>query len=601
MARKKRIWLNVILTILILVVIFLQNPNLNPIYSDGAFAWLVILTLYVALNLVLGLGNSFQMGNGQVVTDLKSKLGRGPKRLLLTLGALWVAFFLVSLASSPIVNFWRYRDQLGQPEQAEFTDSVQPLALDQLPIVDQALALQLADKKVGENPGLGSQVTLGEPVIQQVAGKLVWVVPLEHSGFFKWLQNMDGSQGYIVVSATDMQDVTLVEDHKIKYQAGAYLLDNLERHVRLFSGGLFTGLADYSFELDDDGQPFWVVTTYRNRWLFSLPEASGVLVVNATTGETQRYAVDAVPDWVDRVQPEDFIMNQIQNQGQYVHGIFNFANKDKFRPSQGHIIVYNEGNCYLFTGLTSVGSDESAIGFMMVDMVSKEAKYYQMNGATEIAAQQSAQGKVQQYGYAASYPMIINLDGQATYFMTLKDKAGLIKQFAFVSVGDYTSVGTGETISAALRNFRQVTHSNNTTIDTGSDQVELTGTVTRIAPESLGDTITYKFILEEAPHLLFTAAYDLSNELALTEVGDRVAITYTLNESGICPATAFDNLAFTQSAQALSPTPETPPTPTPTPDPSGASPTASPDAQPADEPGAGGTPPPSAGPTQPAA
>ena len=596
MTRKKRIWLNVILTILILVVIFLQNPNLNPIYSDGAFAWLIILTLYVALNLVMGLGNSFQIGDGQVVTDLKSRLGKGAKRLLWTLGALWVAFFLISLASSPIVNFWRYRDQLGQPEQAEFTDSVQPLALDQLPIVDQALALQLADKKVGENPGLGSQVVLGEPVIQQVAGKLVWVVPLEHSGFFKWLQNMDGSQGYIVVSATDMQDVTLVEDHKIKYQAGAYLFDNLERHVRLFSGGLFTGLADYSFELNDDGQPFWVVTTYRNRWLFSLPEASGVLVVNATTGETQRYAVDNVPDWVDRVQPEDFIMNQIQNQGQYVHGIFNFANKDKFRPSQGHIIVYNEGNCYLFTGLTSVGSDESAIGFMMVNMVTKETKYYQMNGATEIAAQQSAQGKVQQYGYTASYPMIINLDGQATYFMTLKDKAGLIKQFAFVSVGDYTSVGTGETISAALRNFRQVTHSNNTTIDTGSDQVELTGTVARIAPESLGDTITYKFILEETPHLLFTAAYDLSNELALTQVGDRVAITYTLNESGVCPATAFDNLAFTQSAQAPSPTP-TPPgaEPTTAPEPT------SPDAPPTDEPGAGGAPSPLAEPTQPAA
>lgn len=562
---KKRLWLNIALTLVILIVIFMQNPNLNPIYSDGALAWLFILTLYVGLNILLGLGNSFQLSQGQVVTDIKSSLGRGAKRAVVAVVVLWVAFVLVSLASSPIVNFWRYRDQLGQPEQAEFTDSVQPLALDQLPIVDKQLALALADKKVGENPGLGSQITLGEPVIQQVAGKLVWVVPLEHSGFFKWLQNMEGSQGYIVVSATDMQDVKLVEDHKIKYQASAYLFDNLERQVRLFSGGLFTGLADYSFELDDGGQPYWVVTTYRNRWLFSLPEASGVLVVNATTGATERYSMDSVPEWVDRVQPEEFITTQIQNQGQYVHGIFNFSNKDKFRPSQGHIIVYNEGNCYLFTGLTSVGSDESAIGFMMVNMVTKESKLYQMNGATEIAAQQSAQGKVQQYGYAASYPMIINLDGQATYFMTLKDNAGLIKQYAFVSVQDYTSVGTGETINAALRNFRQVTHGNDTTIDTGNSRIEMQGTIARIAPESLGDTITYKFLLEEVPNLLFTAAYDLSNELALTQVGDKVTISYTLNDTGICPVTAFDNREFNQSAEAApTPTPEPSPVPSAT-------------------------------------
>lgn len=181
-----------------------------------------------------------------------------------------------------------------------------------------------------------------------------------------------------------------------------------------------------------------------------------MLTVNATTGETTQYTIDTLPEWVDRVQPESFVMDQIQNQGTYVHGIFNFSNQDKFRPSQGDIIIYNGARCYLFTGLTSVGSDESAIGFILVDMVTKESNIYQMSGATETAAQSSAEGKVQQFGYRASFPMIINLDGQATYFMTLKDNAGLIKQYAFVSVSNYTNVGTGETIDSALRNYRQV-------------------------------------------------------------------------------------------------------------------------------------------------
>lgn len=287
---------------------------------------------------------------------------------------------------------------------SEFNETVQPLALNQLPIVDKDLARELADKKVGENPGLGSQVVLGTPVIQKVNDKLVWVVPLEHSGFFKWLKNMDGSAGYIVVAANDVSDVTLVTDHKIKYQANAYILDDLNRHVRLFGGGLFMGLTDYSFELDDDGVPYWVLTTYKNRWLFNLPEADGVLIVNATTGETNRYTIDTIPEWVDRVQPESFVMQQINNQGQYVHGIFNFSNQDKFRPSRGDIIIYNGARCYLFTGLTSVGSDESAIGFILVDMVTKESFLYQMSGATEVAAQSSAEGKVQQFGYRASFP-----------------------------------------------------------------------------------------------------------------------------------------------------------------------------------------------------
>lgn len=294
--------------------------------------------------------------------------------------------------------------------------------------------------------------------------------------------------------------------------------------------------------------PYWVLTTYKNRWLFNLPEADGVLIVNATTGETNHYTIDAIPEWVDRVQPESFVMQQINNQGQYVHGIFNFSNQDKFRPSRGDIIIYNGARCYLFTGLTSVGSDESAIGFILVDMVTKESFLYQMSGATEVAAQSSAEGKVQQFGYRASFPMIINLDGQPTYFMTLKDNAGLIKQYAFVSVANYTNVGTGETIDSALRDFRQMRGSSGGIL-TGQTAKSVKGTVLRIASESLGDGVTYKIILEEKPNLLFTVSYDLSNELAVTQPGDRVSIDYMTSDTGICIATGFDNLGFTQKAE----------------------------------------------------
>ncbi len=546
MKKKTQFLLNLALTLFFVLAVIVQGPNLNPLYQEGAFSWCFMISCYVALNFFVCLGSlrltTNEYGKTMVTMDRGVK---GVKNGFILLAILWILYFAVAFISMPLFHYKAYRDQLGTSNTSLFSDTVQPIALDQLPIVDQALARELADKKLGENPGLGSQVTLGTPVIQKVDNKLVWVVPLEHSGFFKWLKNMDGSAGYIVVAANSVNDVALVTDHKIKYQANAYILDDLNRHVRLFGGGLFKGLTDYSFELDDDGVPYWVLTVYKNRWLFRLPEASGVLIVNATTGDSNYYDTNAVPEWVDRVQPESFIMRQIDNQGRYVHGIFNFSNQDKFRPSYGNIIIYNDDRCYLFTGLTSVGSDESAIGFILVDMVTKESYRYQMSGATEVAAQRSAEGKVQQYGYFASFPMIINLDGQPTYFMTLKDNAGLIKQYAFVSVANYTSVGTGETIDSALRDFHQV-RGGSGGIVTGQTSDETTGEVLRIASESVGDILTYKIILKNHPSRIFTVSYDLSNELALTQPGDEVTMSYIDSKTGVCTATIFDNLEFEQ-------------------------------------------------------
>lgn len=546
MKKKTQILLNLALTLFFVLAVIVQGPNLNPLYQEGAFSWCFVFSCYVALNFFVCLGSLRLTTNeyGRTMLTMDSQV-KGVKKGFILLAILWALYFSVSIISMPLFHYKAYRDQLGTPNTSEFSDTVQPIALDQVPIVDRDLARELADKKLGENPGLGSQVILGTPVIQKVNNKLVWVVPLEHSGFFKWLKNMDGSAGYIVVAANSVNDVTLVTDHKIKYQANAYILDDLNRHVRLFGGGLFKGLTDYSFELDDDGIPYWVLTEYKNRWLFRLPEAAGVLIVNATTGESNYYDTDTVPDWVDRVQPESFIMQQIDNQGRYVHGVFNFSNQDKFRPSYGNIIIYNDNRCYLFTGLTSVGSDESAIGFILVDMVTKESYRYQMSGATEVAAQRSAEGKVQQYGYFASFPMIINLNGQPTYFMTLKDNAGLIKQYAFVSVANYTSVGTGETIDSALRDFNQVRGSSGGAL-TSQPSDTITGEVLRIASESIGESVTYKIILKSSPTRIFTISYDLSNELALTQVGDRVSMDYMDSKTGICTVTGFDNLEFEQ-------------------------------------------------------
>lgn len=541
-----------VITLLVLLYVFVEAPTLSPLYLDGAIFWAVLITIYVGLNALMKIGEfSFDAEKtqpGQVPFSFSARQ-KFPKLSAVIIAVPWILIVVVMILCSVFFQWKAYRDQLGEPEIKKFDNEVQAIDVAQIPIVDENLALQLAQKKLGERPALGSQVALYSATIQMVDGELVWVVPLYHSGFFKWLTNLSGTPGYIVVSATNTNDVRYVEGYKIKYHPGSYLLFDITRKVR-FGPGLMTGITDYSFELDDEGQPYWAISTYKNSRGFSLPEADGIILLNATTGQMDRYGMDEVPEWVDRVQPEDFVLTQIANRGNYVHGIFNFANKDKYRPSEGHNIVYNNGRCYLFTGLTSVGADDSAIGFIMVDMVTKEPIMYEMSGATEEAAQRSAEGRVQDLKYRATFPIILNIDSQPTYFMTLKDNIGLIKQYAFVSVTNYSTVGTGESVSAAMRDYENKLRSDGvTTIGKLGGVVEqLEGTILRISGEYSGGNTVYKFLLSEKPDILFIAESTAGAELALTQPNDKIQVEYSLSSDGTAEVTSFDNLLFTQKA-----------------------------------------------------
>lgn len=522
-----------------------HSTNLNPLYPESAFLYCILITVLIAIFTYDKIGYFvFHPERGiQFVRHANRK--KAPFILVI---AVWVAYVGTHIGSSVLFQVNAFRDQMPEFKQMDFKEEFDTLDASQLPVVDQDMARKLADKKLGERPSLGSQVVLGEPTLQQVNGELLWAVPTHHSGFFKWLTNMQGTPGYITVSATNPQDVKYVDGYRIRYQPGAYLWQNLLFRARFF-GAPFTGLTDYSFELDDTGRPYWVITTYRYLRGFALPEATGALVLDADTGESHLYSIEELPDWVDRVQPESFIMRQLNQKGEYVHGYLNFSDKDKFRTSQGQSILYNSGQCYLMTGLTSVGGDESTIGFVMVNMVTKEPHFYPISGATEKAAQQSAEGKVQQFGYRAAFPLMVNLDGEPTYFMTLKDAEGLIKQYAYVSVKDYQSVGVGETVYEARQNYERIRKVSTNAQEVGNANLKrqsLTGTVMRIGSQSNANATTYFLVLQEKPELLFSIHSSVSDELALTREGDEVSLQWYERSQTTQEAVAFDNLVLTQ-------------------------------------------------------
>ncbi len=454
-----------------------------------------------------------------------------------------------NIASSSLFHATAMYGQLGEVKDYSFTEEILPLDQSQIPVVDADLAYKQGDKKLGEIPTLGSQVRVGNFTIQEVNGELIFVAPLEHTGFFKWMNNRT-TPGYITVDATNPNDVELVQEIdgepiNLKYLRSCFMGEEITRYVRN-SGYLTVGVTDYSFELDDNGRPYWVITKYENLTLWSSPEATGTIIVDAQTGEINEYSISDTPEWVDIIQPESFIDNQIDNWGDLVHGPFNFSNEDEFRKTPGMLTVYNDGTCYYYTGLTSVGNDDATIGFVMVDTRTKEAKRFLMSGATEQAAMRSAEGMVQDLGYTATEPVPLNLNGIPTYFMTLKDDEGLIKQYAMVNIESYSIVAVGDTISLTQSQYmsRMTATGNNVAFSEEGYSYKLTGTVTRISSNVEAGNTVYYLILNNDDTKLYVASYNVSPELPITREGDEVEISYIDTGSKTVTISTFENTKF---------------------------------------------------------
>lgn len=471
---------------------------------------------------------------------------------VLVLAILHIA--ITSVASWALFRSSAYRGLIGtvaEKEGRDFSNNIAPVSLEQVRIIDQEVAHRLGDKVLGEQPSLGSQVEVGTFNIQSINGQLYWVAPLLHDGFFKWWNKSEGTSAYIRVSATNERDVQLVtavggRPVRVKYQPNAYFGSNLERHLYL-SGYATTGLTDYSFETDDSGHPYWVVSLYTNAVGFFGYNVYGVAVVNAETGEIQEYTPETTPAWVDRIQPKEMIEQQLGFWGKYIKGYINLSNEGKLEPTEGMSLVYGaDGRSYWYSGITSVGRDQGTVGFVLVDTRNKSTTWYKQAGATEEAAMQSAKGKVQEKGYTASFPILYNINGVPTYVMSLKDKAGLVKMLALVSVEDYSIVGVGNNIKEAVRAYKEAYNgsgpNNNPNISSNSNVFQVESRIRRIATDIVGGTAFYYIYCDSPSDKIFIGSSTVSNELPISQVGDSVRISYNDARTAVIDMANFDNL-----------------------------------------------------------
>ena len=544
----KKITIILLYILLLIVAVYVTLP----VFAYGFTQFAVIL-------LFLGVLFVFATFSGSmVVVGKKYVLTKKPNKLFyyLIVGLLIYIVVLPVLTSSTLLRVSDYQTLIGKVKTGKkISNHIAPISIDKIRVVDENLAYLLGEKILGSQPALGSQVDLGDFCIQKVNNELYWVAPLLHSGFFKWFNNKEGTAGYVVVSATNERDVKLVQQIdnkaiKIKFQNNAFFQDNIKRHLYL-NGYYNIGLTDYSFEIDDTGKPFWVVTKYVKKIGFAGNDAVGVVVVDCQTGEMKDYTIANTPLWVDRIQPIDFVENQLNDWGEYVNGYWNFSNANKLKTTEGMTLVYGENHkSYWYTGLTSVGKDESAVGFVLVDTRTKETTFYKQGGATEFAAQSSAQGKVQEKGYFASLPIPYNINNIPTYVMTLKDKGGLVKMYAMVAISDYTIVGVGNTMRETLTAYKNVYNTNGSKINVNSTSAKksLKSVVTRIQNDVKNGNSFYYFKVKDYPNI-FVGSSQISNQLPVTMVGDSIAISFDLDLEEVIDVSNFENINLRYSAK----------------------------------------------------
>ena len=456
----------------------------------------------------------------------------------LTVGLLAVAL-VGSIISWEVFRAADYRDLL-MVEEGDFAAEVEEISFDQIPMLDSASAKKLGNRKLGELADMVSQFEVADDYTQiNYKGRPVRVTPLRYGDIIKWFNNRaDGLPAYLVIDmVTQNVEVHRLEDG-IRYTTAEHFGRNLYRYLRFhYPTYLFDEPA---FEIDEQGNPYWVCPRIsRTIGLFGGTDIIGAVLVDAVSGECTYYEVDDVPQWVDHVYTANLIIQQYDYHGTYVNGFINslFGQRDVTVTTDGYNYIAIGDDVYMYTGITSVVSDESNIGFILSNQRTKETHFYSVAGAEEYSAMDSAQGQVQQMKYEATFPLLLNISDQPTYFMALKDAAGLVKMYAMVNVSQYQIVATGNTVAECESNYRVMLARNNliSQEDTEvqpSDQQEVTGVIAEIRSAVIEGNTWYYLRLEQGDVYYAVSSAD-QRSAALLSVGDTVKVQYMAGEETI--------------------------------------------------------------------
>ena len=503
------------------------------------------------MDLVFSMGTKHVHFDGEVVIEnikeaAKKKLSV-PGFCFIAAIALLVVMFVLQFLSSPMFNAKRYANIAGSriEERNFIEDTPVSESIDNIALMDTGTAQIIGSRALGSLSELVSQFEIDPQYTQiNLGGMPMKVTPLNYADFFKYLANKEeGIPGYIKVDPVKNTSEYVELDQPMEYSQSSYFGKYLMRHLRFnYRTAIFGNIY---FEIGEDGQPYYIAPVLTNRiLLFGGRDVKGVVTCNASTGETQYYDVAEVPSWIDIVYDGGMLTEQYDWYGMYSGGYMNslFTNKDCKKVTDNYGFKMFDDDVWVFTGVTSVVSDESNIGFVLMNSRTGEIRYYAIPGAEEYSVMRSAEGEVQHLGYSASFPSVINIDGQPTYIMVLKDKGSLVKQYALIHVERYNIVATGETQEETIAKYRAKLAENgfeseNLPVDTQQESDSKTVRVDQIR-YLVQEGNSYAYIVSGTDIYRMPVSQD--ETIILVEAGDRIKITAYQEESGIYSIISFE-------------------------------------------------------------
>lgn len=496
---------------------YVTIPAIN-IHAAGFWTFLMVA---IAAVVVL-----FAAPRVRSVQDIKSSKGiKAGIGLLLLVAAVYL---IGSLLSSPIINAKKYQ-KLITVEDRNFADDIQVADYRQIPLLDRDSATLLGNRKMGSMVDMVSQFEVS-PLYTQInyQDSPTRVTPLVYASPIKWLTNQsNGIPAYIKIDMAT-QDTELVKlDKPIRYSQSEYLNRNINRHLRfLYPTYIFDTL---SFEIDDNGTPYWVCPVKKfNIGLFGGVTIGRVVLCNAQTGETVDYKVEDCPTWVDHVYAADLLVQLYDYHGTLKNGYLNsiLGQKGCLQTTEGYNYLALEDDVWVYTGITSVSADQSNVGFVLMNQRTMECRYYEVAGAQEYSAMGSAEGQVQNLGYQATFPLLLNIAGEPTYFMALKDDAGLVKKYAMVNIQKYQNVAIGDTVSECEKNYTSLLKQNGISTENAESQIKkASGTIERIAQGVIEGNSHYYLLLEGRDEIFDVSVVDYLDIIKYKE-GDRITLEY---------------------------------------------------------------------------
>ena len=519
-----------IVSILALLVIgityYVTLPPINPCSSEFWTFFFFILAVIGGAYLLI----QFAYGSLTIINQ-RIKFPVFVKVLIGIAIAALICILLLSLISSQIFRAKTYSNMI-ELREGDFASEV-PLTeyVTDIALMDSSSAQIIGARTLGTLSDLVSQYTVS-PSYTQIAiqGVPYKVAPLEYASFFKWLQNSSsGIPGYVKVDPVNFEAEFIRLDEYITVSPSAYFSKNLMRAFRFAAP--FDIFGSVYFEIDDNGHPYWIASTMKPYagW-FGAYDVSGVLVMDACTGETTRYELGSVPAWIDIVYDGYLICQKYDWYGMLKNGYFNSVlaqtgctvTTDDF----GYKIIGND--VYIFTGVTSTSNDEANIGFILANSRTGEYKFFSVPGAEEYSAMSAAEGSVQQYGYRASFPSLINVGGEATYIMVLKDASGIVKMYSMVNVRNYNIVVTSETQDEVFQKYKTALAQNGNKVESSTLTTEDIVIDEIIYITQGGETTVYI----KSPSGVYGMSFN--EDILFYTTGDTIKVAYTTkNETGV--------------------------------------------------------------------